>query len=151
MVRVDPIVPCCVAVELGVLETDAGVRVFVHGGVPERAVELLVADFREQRRDADVRHLDVLQVPLQHEGDLDGALRGARGASHRRRVAGFVLARQGAGAAGSAASIPGETPGYLATFRQRAITRRAARPRPAWGRSLRTTVRGARRPRRWRS
>src|SRR5439155_617539 len=65
------------------------------GGVPEGAVELLVAHLRKQRGDPDVRDLHVLEMALQHEGDLHGALGGARRAAHGRRLAHFARARQG--------------------------------------------------------
>jgi len=101
----DPVVHRQVAVELRVLEGEACGGVVVHGRVPERAVELLVAHPGEQRGDADVRDLHVLQVALQHEGDLHGALGGARRAAHPRRLARFALGRQGARAAPHSESI----------------------------------------------
>ena len=101
----DPVVHCEVAVELRVLQAEAGRGVVVHGGVPEGAVELLVAHLREQRGDPDVRDLHVLEMALQHEGDLHGALGGARRAAHPRRLARFALGRQGARAAPHSESI----------------------------------------------
>src|SRR5207244_872285 len=58
----DPVVHCEVAVELRVLQAEAGRGVVVHGGVPEGAVELLVAHLRKQRGDPDVRDLHVLEM-----------------------------------------------------------------------------------------
>ena len=91
----DPVVHREVAVELRVLQAEARGGVVVHVRVPERTVELLVAYLGEQRRHADVRDLHVLEMALQHEGDLHGALGGARRAAHGRRLAHFARARQG--------------------------------------------------------
>src|SRR5207249_11792130 len=84
-----------VEVGRGVMRAEARRGGGVDGRVAEGGVELVVAQPGEERRDANVRGLHVLQVALQRERDLDGTLGGARRPAHGRRLPRSAGSRQG--------------------------------------------------------
>lgn len=65
-------------VERRLLQTEASGRVILERLVLERGIETFVAYLREQRRHAEVGNLGVLEMPLEDERDLVGALRGTQ-------------------------------------------------------------------------
>src|SRR6266542_1533542 len=98
-----PVVELQITIERCSLQAEPLGRVALHAVVLERAVELLVAHFGEQRRGTDVGDLHVLEVPFEHERDLRGALRRRDRSSHGKPIA------RGAPAAQATLAPPGTT------------------------------------------